>query len=222
MPDIIYEDNHLIVVNKPFGMPSQGDNTGDESVFDWVKNYIKVTYQKTGNVYTALLHRLDRPTGGLLVLGKTSKAAARMSKQFQDKKVKKTYWAITERVPQPETQRLQHYLKKLKGKNIMRAYHKNIHGSKEAILTYNVLEIRGKQALVEVDIQTGRRHQIRVQLASIGCTIKGDVKYGKTTFNFDRSIALLAQKISFEHPTLKKQMTFEVQPPDNEVWSWEG
>lgn len=199
-------------------MPSQGDSTGDESVFDWVKNYIKVTYNKPGNVYTALIHRLDRPTGGILVLGKTSKAATRLSTQFQEKKVQKIYYAITEQIPAQATGVLKHHLKKLPGKNIMRAYNKPVHGTKPAELSYKILKTKGKRALLEVHPKTGRRHQIRVQLSTMKCVIQGDVKYGKSTFNFNKSIALLAKRISFIHPTLKKQVSFEVGLPDNEIW----
>ena len=216
--EVIYEDNHLIAVNKPFGMPSQGDITGDLSVFDQVKEYIKVTYNKPGNVYTALLHRLDRPTGGILLLAKTSKAAARVSDMFQKRQVDKTYYAITEKIPSPRAGSLQHYLKKLPGKNIMRAYLKPVHASKEAILEYSVLKTSGQQALVEIHPKTGRRHQIRVQLSAIGCTIKGDVKYGKTNFNPDKSIALLAGKLTLIHPVTKKPIRLEIPLPNNPVW----
>ena len=199
-------------------MPSQGDESGDESVFDWVKAYIKDTYQKPGNVYVGLLHRLDRPTGGVLALAKTSKAAERISKQFQQRKVEKVYVAITEQTPSPRSDELVHYLKKLAGKNIMRAYRKEIHASKVARLSYQVLQTKGERALVEIHPETGRRHQIRVQLASIGCVIKGDVKYGKSTFNPDKSICLLAKKLTLEHPTLKKMMTFEAPMPETGIW----
>ncbi len=218
VPHIIYEDNHLIVINKPFGMPSQGDSTGDESVFDWVKSYIRTTYHKQGNVYTALIHRLDRPTGGVLVLGKTSKAAARLSDQFQKKQIQKTYYAISEQIPSERQGILIHYLKRLPGKNIMRAYRKEVDASKRAELSYRVLATKGARALIEVLPKTGRKHQIRVQLASMGCTIQGDVKYGKTNFNFDKSISLLAKKLTLIHPTKKEEMTFEAAWPKNEIW----
>ncbi len=216
--DILYEDNHLIAVSKPFGMPSQGDDTGDESVFDWVKEYIRITYNKPGKVYLGLIHRLDRPAGGVLVLAKTSKAAARLSKQFQSRKPQKFYWAITENTPDQPHGVLKHYLKKLPGKNIMRAYDKAVHGSKEAQLEYRVLQISGRRALLEVKLLTGRRHQIRVQLASMGCVIKGDVKYGKSSFNFDKSICLLARELTLEHPTKKEDLTFTAPLPKNELW----
>lgn len=217
--DILYEDNHLIAVNKPFCMPSQGDQSGDESVFDWVKEYIRITYNKPGNVYVGLLHRLDRPTGGVLLLAKTSKAAARVSKAFQERKVQKTYYAITEKIPAQTSGELKHFLKKLPQKNIMRAYNKPVHGTKPANLSYRVLRTQGQRALLEVMPTTGRRHQIRVQLASMGCTIQGDVKYGKTSFNFDKSIALLAQSLELAHPTKKEPLRIEAPMPDNEIWS---
>ncbi len=199
-------------------MPSQGDETGDLNVNDWVKEYIRTTYNKPGNVYVALLHRLDRPTGGLLALAKTSKAAERMSKQFQQRKVQKTYYAITERIPEPTAGELKHFVKKLPGKNIMRAFHKEVHASKSAHLAYKVLRTVGKRALLEVKLFTGRRHQIRVQLASIGCVIQGDVKYGQSQFNPDKSICLLAQSLTFEHPIRKEAMTFSLELPQNAIW----
>ena len=216
--DILFEDNHLIVVNKPFGMPSQGDETGDLSVFDWVKEYIRDTYQKPGNVYVALLHRLDRPTGGLLVLAKTSKAAERMSRLFQQRKIEKTYYAITESVPDPPAGELRHFLKKLPDKNIMRAYNKEVHASQAAHLAYRVIDTADSLALVEVELFTGRRHQIRVQLASIGCVIRGDVKYGKTSFNPDKSICLFAGALRFEHPIQKQVLDFRLEIPQSSAW----
>lgn len=216
--DILYEDNHLIVVNKPFGMPSQGDATGDDHVFDWVKRYIKVTYNKPGNVYAALLHRLDRPTGGVLALAKTSKAATRVSKDFQQRKVKKVYFAITEKAPEQSEGTLVHYLKKLPDKNIMRAYRKEVHGSKIAKLTYKTIRQKNGKALIEIHPETGRRHQIRVQLASMGCTIQGDVKYGKTQFNPDKSICLLAKKLILNHPIKKEPLIIEAPWPKASYW----
>lgn len=216
--DILFEDNHLIVVNKPFGMPSQGDATGDEHVSDWVKAYIKEKYHKPGNVYVALLHRLDRPTGGVIALAKTSKAATRISNDFKTRKVQKVYFAITENVPSPSEGTLVHYLKQLPNKNIIRAYRKEISGGKVARLTYKTIRQKGGKALVEVHPETGRKHQIRVQLASIGCGIKGDVKYGETTFNPDKSICLFAKKLTLIHPTLKTPLEIEAPWPSQAFW----
>lgn len=217
--EIIFEDNHLLVVNKPFGMPSQGDISGDESVVSWAKNYLKIKYNKPGEVYLGLVHRLDRPVGGIMVLARTSKAAKRLSADFQARKIDKVYYALTERIPAEESGELIHYLKKIQGKNIMRAFRKEVHASKKAMLQYKVLQAFAGKALVEVKLLTGRRHQIRVQLAAIGCVIRGDVKYGKTNFNADKSICLMAKQLSFTHPVKKEKMTFEVDVPDNNIWS---
>lgn len=218
-PEILYEDNHLIVVNKPFGMPSQGDITGDLNVFDWTKQYIKEKYNKPGEVYAALLHRLDRPTGGIISLARTSKAAVRVSKAFQQRKVQKTYYAIVEQAPHAQSGTLIHFLKQLPDKNIMRAYNKEVNGSKRAELSYRVLQKKDGRTLIEVKPLTGRKHQIRVQLASMGCTIVGDVKYGETSFNPDKSICLLAGKLAFEHPVKKSPMEFVAPWPETEPWA---
>lgn len=216
--EILYEDNHLIVVNKPFGMPSQGDDTGDDHVFDWVKRYIKETYDKPGNVYAALLHRLDRPTGGVLALAKTSKAATRISKDFKARKVEKVYFAITEKVPNPTERTLVHYLKKLPDRNLVRAYQKEVPEGKIARLTYQVIRHKAGKALVEVHPETGRKHQIRVQLSSIGCPIKGDVKYGAPSFNPDKSICLFAKKLTLMHPVQKVPLVIEAPWPSQAFW----
>jgi len=217
--DVVYEDNHIIAVNKPFCIPSQGDETGDESVFSWTKEYIREKYQKPGNVYLALLHRLDRPVGGIMLLAKTSKAAARLSTQFQQRKVQKTYFAITHQPPPSDFGELQHYLRKLSGKNIMRAYTQEVAHSKLAKLTFRLRQTLTDSSLIEVHLLTGRRHQIRVQLASIGCVIIGDVKYGKTHFNPDKSICLFAQQITFTHPTLKTPMNLSLPLPSHGPWT---
>lgn len=217
--EILYEDNHLLVVHKPAGMPSQDDETGDLSVFQWAKGYIKETYQKPGNVYVALPHRLDRPTAGVLLLAKTSKAGSRISTQFQNRSIQKTYLAITEKVPLTPKGELNHYLSKLPGKNIMKAYAKERKDSKRAMLTYEMICSHEKQGFLKINPTTGRKHQIRVQLASIGCVIKGDVKYGTTPFNADKSICLLAYKLSIIHPTLKEPMTFTTSLPEGSIWA---
>jgi 23S rRNA pseudouridine1911/1915/1917 synthase len=217
-PVILYEDNHLLAVNKPFGMLSQGDTTGDVSVFEWAKEYVRKQYNKPGNVYLALLHRIDRPVGGVLLLAKTSKAAARLTDQFKGRTVQKTYLAVTERVPDEPTGTLKHFLKKLPGKNIVRAYDKPAYGAQEAELSYTVLEADGNRALLEVKPHTGRQHQIRVQLARMGCTLVGDVKYGKTAFLPDQSIALFSHVLQLEHPTTGKLLTVTAYPPLQAPW----
>lgn len=217
--EILYEDNHLIAVNKPFGMLSQGDATGDKTVIDWVMEYIRVTYNKPGNVYVGLLHRLDRPTGGVILLAKTSKAASRMSVQFQERKPRKIYYAITERAPSRKEGDLKHYLKQLDRKNIIKAHDREVKGSKASTLSYRVLQVKGKKALLEVELKTGRKHQIRVQLASIGCTIVGDMKYGQTQFLPDKSIGLIAKELSFVHPTTKELIKIEAPLPKNGIWA---
>lgn len=218
---ILYEDNHLLVVSKPHGVPSQGDETGDACMVDIAREYIRTQYDKKGNVYVALLHRLDRPTGGVLMLAKTSKAAERMSAQFQQHSIRKTYYAITESIPSPTAGELTHWMKKISpDKNQMRAYAHEVAGSKIAKLTYETLATHGQRALVAIRPTTGRQHQIRVQMANIGCVLQGDVKYGngKTSFNPDKNIALFSKSITFEHPTTKETMTIEAPLPDTEVW----
>jgi len=220
---ILYEDNHLLVVNKPHGMPSQNDETGDLSVNTWVMEYLREKYQKPGGVYVGLVHRIDRPTGGILVLARTSKAAERLSKQFAESKVKKMYYAVTEHIPDPLAGSLTHYMDKLPGKNIMKAFPKPVPNSKLATLDYEVLHTKKGRALVAVWPKTGRQHQIRVQLAAIGCVLQGDVKYGRTDFTPDKCIALFAKQITFEHPTTKELLTIEADLPDTEVWvPWKG
>ncbi len=216
--DILFEDNHLLIVNKPFGMLSQGDDTGDESVVDWAQVYLRETYQKPGNAYVALLHRLDRPAGGVLMLAKTSKAAARVSAMFQNKEPHKIYWAVTERTPEPPQGSLTHYLKKLPDKNIMRAYSHMVHAAKEARLDYEVVATVGSRALVQVRLHTGRRHQIRVQLAAMGWPIVGDVKYGKTDFLPNGCIALFAKELRIEHPVKKEPLQVIATTPQGSPW----
>lgn len=212
-PEILFEDNHLLAINKPFGMLSQGDDTGDLSAFDWVKEFIRVKYEKPGNVWLGLLHRLDRPVGGVMVFAKTSKAASRMSEVFRSKKVRKSYLALTEGVPSPASGSLVHFLKKLPGKNIVRAYRKPVDEAKESVLDYRLVSVVGKRALVEVLPRTGRQHQIRVQLASIRCPIVGDVKYGGASFNRDQSICLFAWRLGFVHPVRKEEVLIEAGFP---------
>ncbi|MBX7241841.1 MAG: RluA family pseudouridine synthase [Bacteroidia bacterium] len=217
-PEILFEDNHLIAINKPFGMPSQGDDSGDLCAFDWVKSYLKEKYQKPGNVYTGLLHRIDRPTGGILLLAKTSKAAARLSDDFQKNNIRKTYYCITENPPPEEKGHLFHYLAKLPDKNIVKAYSKPVYGAKPAELNYEILTKAGSHTLVKVHPITGRQHQIRVQMASVGSVICGDVKYGKTRFLEDQCIALFAKELEFTHPVTKSRMVLSAPLPSVHIW----
>lgn len=220
-PEVLFEDNHLIAISKPFGMPSQGDQTGDFAAVDWVLEYIREKYNKPGNVYVGLLHRLDRPAGGLLLLAKTSKAAARMSAAFQGRQIEKKYLILTEAVPNPMAARLQHFLGPVPGKlNIMRAHDTNGNNRKPAVLSYSVLKQQNGKAMVEVELETGRKHQIRVQMAKIGCTVMGDKKYGPTEFLPDKSIALFAWKMRFQHPVKKEEwIELEAPIPTQGVWS---
>ncbi|MBX3100965.1 MAG: RluA family pseudouridine synthase [Bacteroidetes bacterium] len=218
-PGILYTDNHLLVVNKPAGMPSQGDPSGDLCAFDWAKDWIKHRHQKPGEVYLGLLHRLDRPVAGVMAMARTSKAAARLSKAFQGREVRKTYLAVVHKRPPQEEGQLEHWLSKLPGKNIMRAHKKPGGNAQHAVLTYKMLKTHpGGISLLEVKPLTGRQHQIRVQLAAMGCTIVGDVKYGKSEFLPDGSIALLARSLTLPHPVGGQPVTFTAPLPSLEVW----
>lgn len=218
-PTVLYEDNHLLAVDKPHGMPSQGDASRDVSVVDWTANYLKVKYEKPGNVFVGLLHRLDRPVGGVMLLARTSKAAARMTKQFQERKLTKKYYAIVVRSPKRKEGHLQHFVGQLPGKNIVRAYGKAGEGRKKAELKYTMVGSRGGYALLEVELMTGRKHQIRVQLAAMGCGIVGDVKYANTDFLPDKSIALRAREMVFTHP-VRKEDTIRIVAPVPETYPW--
>ena len=215
---ILYEDNHLIAALKPAGVPSQKDETGDICMDDLVKAYIKAKYNKPGEVYLGLLHRIDRPVGGVMIFAKTSKAAARMSDQFQSKRIRKTYLALTDGIPNEESRMLIHYLYKPAGKNIVKASPVEFPGAKRSELNYKILQTGKSCALLEVEPITGRQHQIRVQLASIGCPIRGDIKYGRTKPNPDRSICLFAQSIGFEHPVSKAWMVVSADIPVKDWW----
>ncbi len=216
---ILYEDNHIIAVNKPFGVLSQGDMNNEPSMIEFVKQYIQEKYNKPGAVYLALLHRLDRPVGGVLLMAKTSKAAGRLSEDFKNRKIQKTYYAVCEKAPENQSGTLIHYLKKTQDKNIVRGYDKPVTGAQEAILDYELLKVDENKSLIKVNPLTGRSHQIRVQLSKIGCTIVGDVKYGKSDFLPDQSIALYSHSITFEHPTKKEIMTITAPYPKHRPFS---
>ena len=217
--DIVYEDNHLIIVNKSPGELSQSDYTRDLSLVDKVKNYIKTKYKKPGNVYLGLVNRLDRPTSGLIIFSKTSKSLARMNKLLKERKIKKIYHAVTEKSPNPKKGTLINFLKKNQIKNKSFIVNENEPKSKKAILHYTLIKKLKKFFLIEIILETGRHHQIRSQLANIGCVIKGDVKYGAKRANKDKSICLHAKKIEFIHPITKAKISIDANPPKSNIWS---
>ncbi len=217
--DIVYEDNHLIIINKSAGELSQSDYTKDLSLVDKVKNYIKTKYKKPGNVYLGLVNRLDRPTSGLVIFSKTSKSLARMNKLLKERKIKKIYHAVTEKSPDPKKGTLINFLKKNQIKNKSFIVNENELKSKKAILHYTLIKKLKKFFLIEIILETGRHHQIRSQLANIGCVIKGDVKYGAKRANKDKSICLHAKNIEFIHPITKAKISLDANPPKSNIWS---
>lgn len=216
---VLYEDNHIIIVNKRAGDIVQGDKTGDTPLSDVVKDYLKDKYNKPGNVYLGVVHRLDRPTTGIVMFSKTSKALPRLNKLFSDKKANKTYWAIVKQAPEIQKNTLINWLKKNPKNNKSTAYNKEISGSKKAILHYNTLKVLDNYTLLEIELETGRHHQIRVQLASIGSPIKGDLKYGFDRSNRDASISLHARRLQFVHPVSKEPIDVTAPLPDDSIWN---
>ena len=221
--EVIYEDNHLIIVNKKSGDIVQGDKTGDTPLSDLVKQYIKVKYNKPGDVYLGTVHRLDRPTSGIVLFAKTSKALSRMNKMFKDKAIQKTYWAVVEKPKNSNSIKpndtLVDYLKKNEKQNKSYAYKKEVNGSKKAELTYKIIGKGDNYWFVEIKPKTGRHHQIRVQLSNIGLIIKGDLKYGAKRSNKDGSIHLLARQLEFTHPVKKEPLTILALPPKEVLWN---
>ncbi|MGY0392604.1 RluA family pseudouridine synthase [Bizionia sp. KMM 8389] len=215
---VLYEDNHIIIVNKRAGDIVQGDKTGDTPLSDVVKTYIKDKYNKPGNVYLGVVHRLDRPTTGLVMFAKTSKALPRLNKIFANKEAQKTYWALVKNTPPKQTDRLMHWLRKNPKNNKSTAFTKESEASKKAILRYQVLKELDNYFLIEVALETGRHHQIRVQLSSIGCPIKGDLKYGFKRSNPDGSICLHARQLEFVHPVSKETIKVIAPLPSNPIW----
>lgn len=217
--DILYEDNHIIAVNKSSSDIVQGDKTGDETLSDRVKAYIKKKYDKPGDVFLGVVHRLDRPVSGVVIFARTSKALSRLNKMFQEKTIKKTYWALVAELPTEDSGRLVHHILKNSEKNKSYAFPKPRNGSKEAILNYRLVSGLKNYYMLEVDLETGRHHQIRCQLAKIGCPIRGDLKYGFPRSNKDGSISLHARKIEFEHPVKKEPITIIARTPETEnLW----
>lgn len=215
---VLYEDNHLIVVNKRPGDIVQGDKTGDIPLSEIVKEYLRIKYNKPGNVYLGVVHRLDRPTSGIVVFAKTSKALPRLNKLFAEGKTKKTYLAVVKNEPQSKAGILEHWLVRNPKQNKSYAHSKEVPNSKKAILSYQIVKNLDNYNLLEIDLKTGRHHQIRAQLAKIGCTIKGDLKYGSDRSNKNGSIHLHSRSLSFEHPVKKEEISFTAPPPEDSVW----
>jgi len=217
--DLIHEDNHLLVVNKPAGLLVQGDSTGDVTLADICEDYIRRKYNKPGNVFLGVVHRLDRPVSGVIVFAKTSKALTRMNKLFQERKVKKTYWAIVKNRP-PETEEvLIHWLIKDRSRNVTSAYTRKKPGSLRSVLSYKIINSIQRKHLLSVEPQTGRPHQIRVQLAKMGSPIIGDLRYGNPPANEDASICLHAKSLEFEHPVLKTIVRYNAPVPSLLLWN---
>jgi 23S rRNA pseudouridine1911/1915/1917 synthase len=217
---VIYEDNHIIAVNKAGGEVVQSDKTGDETLLDIVKQYLKIKYNKPGNVFLGLPHRLDRPTTGIVILAKTSKVLPRLNKLFQTRgEVKKTYWAVVDKRPEKHTDTLSHFLVKNQEKNRSYAYTEKRPNSKFASLTYRHVASIDNYHLLEIELHTGRHHQIRVQLRQLKLYIKGDIKYGFPRPNDDKSIHLHARRIELMHPVKNEMLAVVADPPDDVVWN---
>ena len=219
MINVIFEDNHLIVVNKKATELVQGDITGDEPLLEKVRTYLKIKYDKPGNVFVGLPHRLDRPTSGVVVFTKTSKALSRMNDVFRERTVQKTYWAVVKNKPQETEGLLVNYLKKSEEKNKSYIEKNDKNGAKYADLRFRLIGSSGGFHLLEVSPKTGRHHQIRLQLSAIGSPIKGDLKYGSDLVNKNGSIHLHARKIEFIHPVKKETVSFEAQVPNEKLWN---
>ena len=216
---VVYEDNHIIVVNKTASEIVQGDKTGDTPLSETVKQYLKEKYNKPGNVFLGVTHRLDRPVSGLVVFAKTSKALSRLNDMFRNGEVKKTYWAIVRNRPQELEGELTNWLVRNEKQNKSYAYDKEVKDSKKAVLCYKTIGHSQNYHLLEVDLKTGRHHQIRCQLAKMGCPIKGDLKYGSPRSNPDGSICLHARRIAFVHPVSKESIEIEAPVPSGNLWN---
>lgn len=215
---VLYEDNHLIVINKRPGDIVQGDKTGDEPLSEVVKAFLKKKYDKPGNVYLGVVHRLDRPTSGIVVFAKTSKALPRLNKLFKEKEAKKIYWAVVKNPPPREKDTLVHFLKRNPKQNKSYAHLKEVPESKRAVLEYQLLKKLNSLYLLEVNLHSGRHHQIRAQLTAIGCPIKGDLKYGFDRSNKDGSIHLHSRELRLVHPVSKEEIHIIAPPPVDSVW----
>lgn len=219
MAEILYEDNHIIAVYKRSSDLSQGDKTGDISLDTEVKKYIAEKYKKTGEVFLGVVHRLDRPVSGVILFARTSKALERLSEMFRTKQMKKIYLAIVKERPPEDEATITHFLKKNEKQNKSYVYDSEVKGSKEASLTYRLKGRSDRFYLLEVEIHSGRHHQIRAQLAKIGCPIKGDLKYGFARSNEDGGISLFARKLEFIHPVKKENISITAHFPEGDIWS---
>ena len=215
---VVYEDNHIIVVNKTASEIVQADKTGDTPLSETVKQYLKEKYQKPGNVFLGVTHRLDRPVSGLVIFAKTSKALTRLNEMFRAGEVKKTYWAVVKNAPKESEGELVHFLVRNEKQNKSYAYDKEVPNSKKAVLDYRLIGRSENYYLLEVDLKTGRHHQIRCQLAKMGCPIKGDLKYGSPRSNADGSICLHARRVRFVHPVSKELIELKAPLPEGNLW----
>jgi len=216
---VLFEDNHIIIVNKRAGDITQGDKTGDIPLSDVVKDFLKEKYKKEGNVFLGVVHRLDRPTSGAIIFAKTSKSLERLNKMLRDKKIQKTYWAVVKNHPEKEKDTLINFLKKNPANNKSAVYNTEVKNSKRAVLHYQLLKKLDNYSLLEIDLETGRHHQIRSQLAAIGFPVKGDLKYGFPRSNKDASIHLHARKIDFQHPVSKELICITAPTPEDVIWN---
>lgn len=216
--EVLYEDNHIIIVNKAPSEIVQGDKTGDKPLCDIVKEYLKEKYNKPGNVFCGVVHRLDRPVSGVVVFAKTSKALARLNDMFREKDVQKTYWAIVASRPPHDKAVLENYLVRNEKMNKSFAYDREVPSSKRAVLDYELIAHSERYFLLEVHLHTGRHHQIRCQLAKMGCPIKGDLKYGAKRSNPDGSISLHSRSVRFIHPVSKQEIYVEAPVPQDRLW----
>lgn len=218
--EVLYEDNHVIVINKKASDIVQGDKTGDITLPDRIKEFLKVKYDKPGNVFCGVVHRLDRPTSGVVLFAKTSKALTRLNEQFRTKDTRKIYWAVVESAPPRNEATLTDFLVKNEKQNKSYVCDGSKAGAKKAVLSYVKIADSDRYSLLEVSLETGRHHQIRAQLSAIGAIIKGDVKYGAKRSNPDGSIHLHARELTFQHPTTKEQISITAPVPEDPLWKW--
>lgn len=218
-PEVLYEDNHIIAINKKPGDIVQGDKTGDTPLSELVKNYIKIKASKPGDVFLGTVHRIDRPVSGIVLFAKTSKALSRLNEMFRNKEIKKTYWAVVKNKPPKDSGMLEHFLLKDEAKNKSKAFVNQVKNSLPSVLEYSVICASEKYFLLEVNPHTGRHHQIRAQLSAMGSPIKGDLKYGAERNNQDASIHLHSRCVTFIHPVKKELLTITAPPPQESLWS---